>query len=217
MANESAVELIQGTNEAQTLLHPLRLRLLEELREPESASGLSRRMRLPRQRLNYHLRALEKQGLVEPVEERRKGNCVERVVRASARYYLISPAALGSLTMEPGDVQDRFSATYLLALAAKTIRDLALLRKRAARAGKSLATFALQTEVRFRTPADRKAFSEELAKEVARLAAKYHDDRAEEGRKFHFFVGAYPAISKNGKERKGSRARKKRSARNENN
>jgi hypothetical protein len=48
---------------------------------------------LPRQQVGYHLRALEQAGLVELVEERRKGNCIERIVRAAACSYVISPEA----------------------------------------------------------------------------------------------------------------------------
>ena len=62
-----------------------RLRLVRELVEPDSAAGLAKRLGLPRQRLNYHLRELEAAGLLELVEERRRGNCVERIVRAVAR------------------------------------------------------------------------------------------------------------------------------------
>ena len=48
---------------ARTLLDPERRRLVEALaREPDSASGLARRLGEKRQRLNYHLRLLERAG-----------------------------------------------------------------------------------------------------------------------------------------------------------
>ena len=106
------------------MLHPARLMLLGELREPQSASSLARKLDLPRQRLNYHLRALEKAGFVELVEERRKGNCTERVVRATARSYLISPEALGTLGPTVEAAQDRFSSTYLMATAGRAVREI---------------------------------------------------------------------------------------------
>src|SRR5262245_33406040 len=112
------LDVIDNPSRAAVLLDPLRLRLLEELREPDSASGLARRLHLPLQKINYHLRELEKQQLVELVAERRRGNCMERVVRATARTYVISPAALGGLGADPASIQDRFSSTYLVATAA---------------------------------------------------------------------------------------------------
>jgi DNA-binding transcriptional ArsR family regulator len=190
-----ALDMIHDPARAAVLLDPLRLRMLGELREgADSASGLARRLKLPRQKLNYHLRELEKEGFVELVEERRKGNCIERVVRAAARAYVIDPGIMGALGIDPAEFQDRFSAAYLVAVAAKTIRDVATLRQKAAKAGKRLATFTLQTEVRFASAADRAACVEELTAQMARLAAKYHNEHAEGGRKFQFVLGAYPTL-----------------------
>jgi len=196
MATAPALKVIHDPRRAAALLDPLRLRLLERLAEPNSASGLARRLRLPRQKLNYHLRELEKAGLVELVEERRKGNCIERVVRATAVSYVIDPAALGKLGADPSRVRDRFSSAYLVAVAARAIRELAALRAGAEKAGKKLATMTLETEVRFASAAARNAFSEELANVLADLTAKYHDEKSPGGRRFRFFVGAYPAPKK---------------------
>jgi DNA-binding transcriptional ArsR family regulator len=190
------LDVIAEPGRAAALLHPLRLEILEQLREPDSASGLARRLHLPRQKVNYHLRELEKEELVELVEERRKGNCVERVVRASARYYLINPATLGHLAADPDKIQDRFSSAYLVAVAARAIGDLAVLRERAEKAGRRLATFSLQTQVRFASAAARNAFTEELTNALARLVAQYHDEKAPGGRRFQLFLGSYPSITK---------------------
>ena len=73
-----ALDVIRRPDSAAALLDPVRQQLLAQLAEPDSAAGLARRLRLPRQRINYHLRALERAGLLELVEERRKGNCIER-------------------------------------------------------------------------------------------------------------------------------------------
>lgn len=190
------VEVVRGAREAVVMLKPPRPEILEHLREPDSASGLARRMGLPRQRLNHHLHELEKAGLVALVEERRKGNCMERVLRSVARYYLISPEALGAVgANEPERLRDRFSWSYLTATAGKALRDLAILRRRADRAGKRLATFTLEAEVRFATAKARHAFAEEVTNELARLVAKYHDEAAPRGRRFRFFLGGYPQIT----------------------
>jgi DNA-binding transcriptional ArsR family regulator len=186
------LDLIQQPERAAAMLHPLRLRLMERLREPGSASGIAAELGLPRQRVNYHLRELEKEGLVELVEERRKGNCTERILIARARHYLIAPEVLGKLVADPEQIADRLSSTYLIAVAAQAIRDLSVLRARADDAGKRLATFTLQSEVAFASARDRNAFAEELANEVARLAAKYHDDRSGERRRFKLMLGVYP-------------------------
>jgi DNA-binding transcriptional ArsR family regulator len=191
-----AIDVVHGPERAAALLDPVRLRILEGLAEPDSAAGVARRLGLPRQRVNYHLHELEKHELVSFVEERRKGNCVERIVRATARSYVVSPATLGALAADPARVQDRFSLAYLVAVSARTINELAVLRARAEQAGKKVATLTVDTEVRFANAAARHSFAEELTAAVTRLVAKYHDDTTPDGRTFRLVAGAYPAITK---------------------
>ena len=111
------IAVIEDPAAAEASLDPIRTRILRELAEPASATQLAGRVGLPRQKVNYHLKALERHGLVELVEERRKGNVTERVLQATAASYLISPAALASVAPDPRRFADRFSAFWLLALA----------------------------------------------------------------------------------------------------
>lgn len=190
------VQVVRGAAQAAALLNPDRVRLLTALASPASATGVADQVGMTRQRVNYHLRELEKAGLVELVEERRKGNCTERVMRASARSYLISPEVLGVLgTDSPtGDARDRFSAAYLITAVARALRDLALLRARADHAGKPIATLAIETDVRFKSAADRAAFTEEVTTTLAGLTAKYNAEGS--GRVFRFLLGGYPAVTR---------------------
>jgi DNA-binding transcriptional ArsR family regulator len=190
VAAGAELRVVESTEQAAVMLHPTRLMLLRELAEPGSAASLARRLELPRQQLNYHLHALEHAGLVEQVETRRRGNCIERLVRATARAYVISPAAMGESGPAPTVTGDRFSATYLIGVAAQTLRDLGRLRNLADAAGKRLATLTLQAEVCLASPADRKAFTHELAAAVEGVIAKYH---REGGRPFRVTLGAYPS------------------------
>jgi DNA-binding transcriptional ArsR family regulator len=202
MSETRSLQVVRGTAQAASLLaHPLRLKLLEHLRLGDSASGLARKLGLPRQVLNYHLKALETAGVVEFVEERPRRGMKERVMRATALSYLISPEALGAVEPDPRRMRDRFSWAYLVAAAGRIVRDLGTLRARADRAGQRLATFTLETEVRFASAADRDAFTRELADHVAALAIKYHDEHAKTGRLFRFVLGAYPAITKTERSR----------------
>lgn len=188
----AALEVIDDATRAASVLNPIRRRLLSELIEPDSAAGLARRLKLVRQAVTYHIRQLEAGGLVRVVEERRRGNCVERLVQATARSYVISPAALGTLGVDPDQIRDRFSSTYLIAIAARTIREVSKLRKLAEQGDKRVATLALQTEVKFATPADRHAFATELANALASLAMKYHREHAPDGRGFAVAITGYP-------------------------
>ncbi|TQM02099.1 ArsR/SmtB family transcription factor [Pseudonocardia kunmingensis] len=173
-------------------LDPVRARLLAELAEPGSASSLAPKVGLARQKINYHLRTLEQHGLIELVAERRKGNMTERVMRATAASYVISPAALGAVAPDPGRAPDRLSARWLIAVAARTVREVGELLAGATSAGKRLATFAADGEVRFASASDRAAFADELAQAVTALVGKYHDEGAEGGRRYRVVVAIHP-------------------------
>jgi DNA-binding transcriptional ArsR family regulator len=184
--------VIDDAAAAEVSLDPMRARLLAELVEPASASGLAARVGIPRQKINYHLRVLAEHGLVELVEERRRGNMTERVMRASAASYVISPAALGALAPDPGRAPDRLSARWLVAVAARTVREVGALLVGATAAGKRVATFTADGEVRFASAADRAAFAAELADAVTALVGKYHDDSAPGGRPHRVVVAVHP-------------------------
>lgn len=186
--------VIKDPSAAEVSLDPVRSRLLAELGEPGSATMLAGKLGLPRQNVNYHLRALEDHGLVELVEERRKGNMTERVLRATALSYVISPAALNGVEPDPSRAPDRLSARWLIALAAKLVRDVGELVAGATKAHKRVATFAMDGEIRFASAADRAAFAEELTAAVTSLVSKYHDEHASRGRDHRVIVAVHPSL-----------------------
>jgi DNA-binding transcriptional ArsR family regulator len=190
------VAVIEDPAAAGVCLDPMRARLLAELAEPGSATMLAAKVGLARQKVNYHLRALEQHGLVELVEERRKGNVTERVMRATALSYVISPAALSALAPDPSRSPDRLSARWLLALAARTVGDVGALITGATAAGKRIATFAVDGKVRFASATDRAAFAEELTGAMTALIGKYHDESAPGGREHQIVVAVYPSTTK---------------------
>ncbi|MFE5570970.1 winged helix-turn-helix domain-containing protein [Amycolatopsis japonica] len=196
-----SVAVIEDAEAAEVSLDPVRARLLAELAEPASATMLAARVDLPRQKVNYHLRALEKHGLVELVEERRKGNVTERMMRATASSYVISPTALSAVQPDPAQSPDRLSARWLLAVAGRLVRDVGFLITGATKARKRVATFAIDGEVRFSSAADRAAFAEELTVAITNLVSKYHDEGAEQGRDHRIVVAVHPSVRTEPEER----------------
>ena len=186
------VEVIDDPAAAVAALEPIRARLLAELARPGSASTLAGRVGLTRQRVNYHLRTLEAHGLVKLVREQRRRGLIERVMQASAAAYVVSPGALGQAAVAPERTSDRLSASYLVALAARVVREVGDLVRGAERAGKRLATLSLDTQVSFRSAADRAKFTRELTDAVSGLVARYHDADAPGGRAFRLIVMAHP-------------------------
>ena len=194
------VAVIEEPAAAAATLDPKRARLLAEMVEPVSAATLATRVGLPRQKVNYHLRTLEKHGLARVAEERRWGGLTERRLVATARSYVVSPAALGPLASNPDRAADRLSASYLIALAARIVREVSHFLRRAGETGKRLATLSVDTEIRFASPEARARFSRELVAAVSELARRYHDETVAGGRPHRLVVVAYPAPSSSVKE-----------------
>lgn len=183
------MDVIEDPAAAAAALEPTRARLLAELAVPASAGALAPRVGIARQKVNYHLRALEAHGLVELAEERKRGGITERVLRATAASYVISPAALGAAAADPERSADRVSARYLVALAGRVVREVGRLVHLADAAGRRLPTMAIDTEIRFRSAEDRAAFADELTAALVALAARYHHD---DGRPHRVVVAAHP-------------------------
>jgi len=193
-----AVDVIGDDSRVAALLHPLRRRILEALREPDSAAGLARRLLLPRQKINYHVRELARGHFLERAGRRRRRNMIEQRYVARARGYVLSPELLGVLQADRSRVEDVFSASYLLALSAQVQSELGLARSEADARGKRLATLSLVSELRFETAEQRAAFARELQRAVADVVARHSspyraaDGSAGRGRPFRLVAGCYP-------------------------
>lgn len=186
------VDVIADPASAAAALDPVRATLLAELREPASASALAGRLGVPRQRINYHLRLLEKHGLVEVAGTRTWGGLTERQLVATAAGYVVSPEALGAAASTPRASADRMSAAYVVALAARVVAEVGGMARNAVRQRKRLPVFGLDTAIRFGSPADRAAFAEELTAAANRLVSKYHDENAPDGRWQRLMVAIHP-------------------------
>jgi hypothetical protein len=95
---------------------------------------------------------------------------------------------------DPARSPDQLSARWLLAVAARLVRDVGGLITGAVKARKRLATFAMDGEVRFASAADRAAFARELAGAVTALVGKYHDETAAGGRSHRVVVAVHPSV-----------------------
>lgn len=199
VSSGSGLDLLRVPAQAAVLLHhPLRLKILTALLEPDSATGVARRMRLPRQTVNYHVQELARAHFLARAGRRRRRHLFEQCYVATARGYVLSPELLGKLAADPAQVADTFSVNYLLGLASKLQSELVRSADLAAAAGKRLATLSITTELRFTSPEQRAAFTQELERSIVELAGRHSspfskvDGSAAEGRPFRLVVGCYP-------------------------
>ena len=198
---EADLENIGSRQRAGALLHPLRQRLLSLSKEPASASELARRLGLPRQRVNYHVRKLESAGFLKPAGRARKGNMIEQKYVATARAYVLSPGLLGPIGADWRDIADTASADYLLALAEQVRSDVGRAADEAESDGKRIATLSLKSQFRFDSPGQRTDFANAVRAAVVDVIARHsspnrlENGRPGKGRPFRLVLACYPVAA----------------------
>lgn len=185
--------LVSDGAQARAALTPIRRTLLEHLRTPGSAASLAVVLDVPRQKLAYHLRALEAVGLVRLVEERPKRGCIERVLVAVADAFVLDPALVGAPRPPEVDAQDRFASDHLVRTAAGVVREVTRMRQAADAAGKRLLTLTIEADLGFASPEEIDDFAAALTRAVAALAKTYAPRRG--ARRYRLLAAAHPAVA----------------------
>jgi len=182
------VRVLADAAAVEAALDPMRASILDALGEPGSATTVAAAVGSTRQKVNYHLKALEAHGLVEPAEQRMWGGITERFLRRSARHLVVAPDVLQPTATDPGQVADRLSAAYLIAVNARAVSELGAIT-RSVPDGTRVPTLTVDTVIGFASPDDRAAFAAELQAAITSLAARYHHD---DGRPHRLTVSSYP-------------------------
>ncbi|HET6529201.1 MAG TPA: helix-turn-helix domain-containing protein [Actinoplanes sp.] len=164
---------ITDLDTVQTLAHPMRLRILARLREPASAAAVARAIDEPRQKVNYHVKELERAGLIRLVGERRNGNLMETLYQAAATTFVVSPRLAWADPRRAGALAEQVALDNLVGVGERLQRAAALLLDRAAFDGEQIASAAVEAEVRFADEAQRAAFLSEYVAAVGPLLKKY--------------------------------------------
>jgi DNA-binding transcriptional ArsR family regulator len=186
---QAAVATIEDPGQIGALSHPLRGRILEGLREPGTAAGLARRLGGSRQSVGYHLKELERVGLVRQAGERRKGSFIEQLYQATARRFLVSPRFATDPERLSAVFRDQVALAQLSELGERLQRGAAELIERAAETGEEIPSAAVQAEVRFPDEQARAAF---LAEYVETLKALLTRHGGAQGQPFRVALAAYP-------------------------
>ena len=194
------LQCITDAARAAEILHPLRLEILRLAAEPISASELAPRLKLSRQRINYHVRLLASGGFLRRAGQRRRRNMIEQRYVASARAFLLSPDLLGSVGADWRRVEDAASAGYLLALGCQMESDLIRVWREGETSGKPAATQSLKSQFRFESVEQRARFNRALEQAVVRVVNEHtspnlrSDGSPAPGRPYRLVLGCYPYL-----------------------
>jgi DNA-binding transcriptional ArsR family regulator len=186
---ESRARTITEPAAVEALAHPIRRRVLEALRSPDSAAAVARAIGLPRQKVNYHLKELARAKLVQAAGERRKGQFIEKLYEAVAGTFVVSPQLAWDDEKRQGALRDQISLRRLVGLGAQLQQDASGLLDRAAFDGEEIPSASVEAAVRFADEQARRGFMEEYLEALGPLLTKYG---ARRGREFRVSLAVYP-------------------------
>jgi DNA-binding transcriptional ArsR family regulator len=189
MSGDARVHLVEDPDALQALANPVRVRILDALREPLSAAGVARIVGRPRQNVNYHLKELEQAGLVRRVGERRTGNFVETLYESVASTIVVSPRAAWADPRRIDALRNQMSLETLVVSGERLARDAAALLDRAAFDGEEIASAAVDAEIHLANEAARAEFMQEYLAAVGPLLRKYGRRR---GDPYRVMLAVYP-------------------------
>lgn len=165
MTTHPDITVLDDPDRVIEVLSPIRRRILAELDEPASATVLAGRLATSRQRVNYHLRALEEAGLVEFHEARPRRGLTERVMRRASDIIVVDP---GAFDAEGLATSDRVGLGGVVAMATELIRLASRVTAAAGDRRERVVAASLDAEIRLRRPSDLDALLTDLADVMAR-------------------------------------------------
>ncbi len=183
------VLLIDDPAKADVLVRSGRAELLQRMLEPRSCTTLAQQLGTTPQKVHYHVKALERAGLVEQVSSQRVRGFTEASYQAAARSYWLSPRLVRRLG-GPRNARSRTSMSFLLDLTEEVHIDVGRLAER----GGDPPTAAISAQVALRDPADREAFLGDLQAAIQGLAEKYGGPATAPGATYRLAVACYPQV-----------------------
>ena len=196
----NSMTMVDDAATARLALSPLRRRLLARLRTPASAAALSEEFAMPRQKLGYHLRVLEKAGLLADAGSRRRRGFTERMLETRSDALIVDPMILAPADADAVGKQDRFAAGHLVRTAAGIVRDVSRMRAAADAEGSRLLTFTVEADVAFAAPDQIELFTARLAEALAGIAAEFAPKG--EGRAYRVTIAGHPAAGPGAKAKR---------------
>lgn len=185
---------IEDMQQAISLLKPVRIEILRQMDEPSTCPELADYFDESPQKIYYHVKALEKAGLVEKVDEKRVRGTVEGYYQARARSYWLAPHLVGKVGDMPTSPDEK-SLQVLLRLAEDVHDDIGKLANQV-QVGQDVPSLSLSAHIHLPTSDRRAEFLEEVAILFQSLARKYGtpsmDATLENDEGYRLVLACYP-------------------------
>lgn len=189
--NDSILEtyVVDSAEQAKVLLNPLRGEILAHLYEPASATEVAKAINEAPQRVNYHLKALEKAELVKRVGTRQVRNLVEVLYQSIAKTFIM-PESLGWSPEAVSRIKEQGALAHLVTVSERIKKDaLTLLEQSEGDA--EVPSASLQMKVSLPDEQKRNQFINEYSSMVKKLVEKYQPASASETI-FNVLLTVYP-------------------------
>ena len=187
--------VLDQVGQISALFKPIRLEMLTMLAEPRTCGQLAEVFHTSPQKIYYHIKVLERAGLVVKVYEKRVRGIMEGYYQAAAESYWLAPELINKLGGERR-VNGQMSLGYVLGLAGQVQSEVAPLLKHEG----EVPSLGISAQVNLKHGSDRAEFLEELQNAVQKIAEKYgslEDEEVHGGgeENFRLIFACYPRVS----------------------
>jgi DNA-binding transcriptional ArsR family regulator len=183
--------VVESPEQASALMNPLRAEILSHLKEPASATEVAKLLRETPQRINYHLKALEKVGLVQRMGTRQVRNLVEVLYQSVARTFLLSEAlSYGKNTLKK--MKDQGSLLHLIHTSERIKKDALALMEQVDQ-DETVPSASMHMQVYLQDEAERQQFVQDYVELVKQLISKYQT-KASGSHPYQVLLAVYPDL-----------------------
>lgn len=180
---------IDDLDTAAALLKPARLSVLRGMADPTTCTELAQTLGSTPQKVHYHVKALERAGVVEKIAERKVRGIHEGIYRATATSYWLSPRLVGQVGARR--TRDQASLGYLISLAEEVQEDVGRLAASNDEA-EHIPSLGLAAHINLGDGAAREEFMHAVTEMFQTLAERFSNTTDAPGSTFRLALACYP-------------------------
>jgi DNA-binding transcriptional ArsR family regulator len=184
--------LVELPEQASALINPLRGEILAQLKQPGSATEVAKKLNETPQRINYHLKTLQKVGLVTKVGSRQVRNLVEVLYQSIAKTFLLAETlSISKETIQK--IKDQGSLLHLIHTSERIKKDALLLMEQSDE-NEVIPSASLQMQVNLENETTREQFVEDYVSLVKDLVKKYQSNK-QQAHPYQVILSVYPDLN----------------------